>query len=317
MISANTKELSEKVGRAVLMCLFIGLMTYAGYQAGSWIARSVTLNKDGLVEVHGKWIKWDLGTLAFSYLLLQIEKLLKLFKGVVDYVSAPATKVITLLPDFGALLAVSVSVSVVGTLALASPPNNALPQHDFAVLNTKPAYFMMVDRNPIIFPFPLYGPGAPDLPQEDPQLDELNRIVASLRSCVGKEPNDRVIVQVQGFADANEFKRTTDSDDRNRDLANSRAAILTKRLSDMVKHLKDPSIDLSKLTVQSAPPWKSFEEMKNSRRWLQVKSMSETGKEQDQGLFDRRAEIVLLRAGACQPSESVEAAPSSYAMSQK
>src|ERR1700748_2842568 len=48
---------------------------------------------------------------------------------------------------------------------------------------------------------------------------------------------------------------------------------------DMVKHRKDPSINLSKLPVPSAPPWKSFEEMKNSRRWLQVKSMSETGKE--------------------------------------
>jgi hypothetical protein len=310
MISANRKALSEKVGRAVLMCLFIGLMSYAGYQAGSWIANSVS--KDGFILVRGRSIKWDLGTLGFAYLLLQLEKLFKLFKGVVDYVSAPATKVITLLPDFGALLAVSVSASVVGTLALASPHNDA------AVATAKPAYFIMVDRNPVeIFPFPFYAPGASDLPQEDPQLDELNRIVASLRSCIGKEPNDHVIVQVQGFADANEFKRTTDSDDRNRNLANSRAAILTKRISDMVKRLKDPSIDPSKLTVQSAPPWKSFEEMKNSRRWLQVRSMSETGKEQDQGLFDRRAEILLLRAGACQPSESIEAVPSSYAMSQK
>jgi hypothetical protein len=125
------------------------------------------------------------------------------------------------------------------------------------------------------------------------QRVELEKLLGSLKACVGSAPNQNVEIQIRGFADANEFP--SNSARQNVDAANSRA----KKLHDFVKAKIGDQNTSSKLILLPPIQWASEEKMSLHPRYFSAKSLRETGLDRDQGLFNRRAELVLLRAGAC------------------
>jgi hypothetical protein len=125
------------------------------------------------------------------------------------------------------------------------------------------------------------------------QRVELEKLLGSLKACVGSAPNQNVEIQIRGFADANEFP--SNSARQNVDAANSRA----KKLHDFVKAKIGDQNTSSKLILLPPIQWASEEKMSLHPRYFSAKSLRETGLDRDQGLFNRRAEVVLLRAGAC------------------
>jgi len=290
MGSANNEEPfdRETLRRVVLTCVVIGITIYAGYRAGVKIA--TLTNDEGVINVLGKSIKWDLGALGLVYVLSVIEKLFKLFKALADYVSTSGIKIIALLPDCGALLAVAAYATAAGSLVVTSQRSEPIPSL------AKVVYLSKVSGEPVAaFSFLFSKVGSATLRHDDPQIDRLTKLVASLNSCVGKGLNQDVVIQIQGFADANEF--SPPSEDRNRDLANQRA----KSLNELVKDKIGSQPGFSKLTLEPNYLWNSFTEMKTSPRWLEVEVLDKTRPSRDQGLFDRRADILLWRAGVCQP----------------
>lgn len=280
----------------------------------------------GLVSLTEKpWVQAVLGKnflkessiVTVALLIGMMDKLSGLLKTFWDYISE-AGKEVTL-PHCAALAGLVVySVLVLSAWHDATDP--APPPASLV-------YLVKSDSNSVnpggssveILPFLFYNRTEDEIPETDPrQIDELNKLVASLASCVGKGPNQDVAIEIQGFADENEFKGETqnDSDTHNYELANRRAKKLLTKINNIKLNLKYPPVDPLKFTVQLAKPWTSFPDMKISQRWLQAKSMSETGRDHDQGLFDRRAEILLNRAGVCQHL-GIDVGPPSYVLSQK
>ncbi len=99
---------------------------------------------------------------------------------------------------------------------------------------------------------------------------------------------------MRGFADENEFP--SESKELNRETANRRAANLHQQIAAIIGAQNAKS----KLIVQDPVQWASLEAMTRDPRYFQARSLRETGRRRDQGLFNRRAEILLLRAGACE-----------------
>ena len=90
-----------------------------------WVA--ALTNDAGVINILGKGIKWDLSGLGLVYVLSVIEKVFKLFKAFADYVSASGTKIIALLPDCGAPLAVAAYVAAAGSLVVTSQQTEPIP----------------------------------------------------------------------------------------------------------------------------------------------------------------------------------------------
>lgn len=129
---------------------------------------------------------------------------------------------------------------------------------------------------------------------------DLRKILSSVAACARQQSSNAVELSVQGFADANEF--STNNREKNLALANQRA----KKLHSHVAGLLKTEILRSRITLTSVESveWKKYEDMTMSPRYLTAKSLRETGNISDQGYFNRRAEILLLKAGDCSPSFS-------------
>lgn len=126
------------------------------------------------------------------------------------------------------------------------------------------------------------------------QEADLRKILLSVKACAREGSVGSVELLVQGFADANEFP--TDTRTKNLDLANRRARELHTRVAAFLK-TKGLSSSISLKPFE----WKTYEEMTSAPRYLTTRSFKETGKTLDQGLFNRRAEILLIKVGDCSP----------------
>jgi hypothetical protein len=133
------------------------------------------------------------------------------------------------------------------------------------------------------------------------QLADIGKLANTLKACVGQLPNQDVVVEVVGFADANEFAHATvigqSSVELNRQTANRRAAALADVLRTMLGSSSSPS----SVKIARVIEWKSSDSSAMTRdpRYLNARPLTQTDG-RDQGRFNRRAEIVLLRAGVCE-----------------
>jgi hypothetical protein len=136
------------------------------------------------------------------------------------------------------------------------------------------------------------------------QKRDVETLVASLQACVGSEPGQGVSVQVVGYADANEFRNAEvlgeSSLELNRQAANRRALALTAEIR---RHLEGGT-GVPGLSVLSPAQWPEGdpEAMTRSPRYLRAKALHETDG-RDQGLFNRRAEVVVAKFGLCERLE--------------
>lgn len=280
-----------KVRRATVVITILALTTVAGIGGGNL-----------LLQVIPNWrfsklgnLKWDVTTVGLFSVLSLVEKLFKLAKVLAEYWSKAGTPVASLFPDCGALL---IAVAYISFLLKWLPP----PSVATLPAPRRTVYLAKVPSEPVAaFSF-LFDMGSSTFPgkSDDPQIVELKKLVSSLESCVGERPNQNVVIQMQGFADANDFSPS--NPDKNRDLANDRA----KALHSVVEQQLGPQVGRSKLIFDQDIWWNSVDEMKGSRRWLAVKALKIAGATKDEGLFDRRADILLWHAGICQPLETTD-----------
>lgn len=130
------------------------------------------------------------------------------------------------------------------------------------------------------------------------QDTDLRKILSSLKACAQQQSSNAVELSVQGFADANQFP--TNNREKNLALANQRAKELHSHVAEFLK----TEILRSRINLKPVVEWKKYEDMTMSPRYLTAKSLRETENTSDQGYFNRRAEILLLKAGDCSPSFS-------------
>ncbi len=129
----------------------------------------------------------------------------------------------------------------------------------------------------------------------DQQAKDLQLLVASLKACVGKAPDQDVEIDVRGYADTNEFRANTS--ELNRQTANRRAASVHAHLTSIIGEQKGPS----RLVLYKLVEWPANDPQAMTRaRYFATKPLRETGAEKDQGLLNRRADVVVLRMGACE-----------------
>lgn len=145
---------------------------------------------------------------------------------------------------------------------------------------------------PFLFDFPEPNKELPKLNQR--QVDDLTKILSSVKACARKQGASGVELEVQGFADSNQFP--TNNKEQNLALANQRA----KELHSQVTKLLKTESPMSEIDIKLIE-WKKIEEMEKSPRYLTTKPIREAGRNADQGYFNRRAEIRLLKAGDCSP----------------
>lgn len=126
---------------------------------------------------------------------------------------------------------------------------------------------------------------------------DLRKILSSVKACAGQQSNNAVELLVQGFADANQFP--TNNREKNLALANRRAKELHSHVAEFLQ-----TENLRVRIILKLKEWEKYEDMTKSPRYLTAKSLRETENTSDQGYFNRRAEILLLKVGDCSPSFS-------------
>jgi hypothetical protein len=127
------------------------------------------------------------------------------------------------------------------------------------------------------------------------QVSDLDRLLKSLTACVGALPGQDVELDVRGYADSNEFP--VNSMEQNRETANRRAANLHKAVRERLGTQSGPS----RLLLRDLKEWPTDDPLAMTReRYFETLPLNKTGKERDQGLFNRRADLLVLRLGACE-----------------
>jgi hypothetical protein len=131
------------------------------------------------------------------------------------------------------------------------------------------------------------------------QKKDLERLVSSLKACVGANLNEDVVIDVRGYADTNEFPSNTK--ELNRQTANRRAASVYEQLQGLIDSQDGPS----RLILLDFFEWpKNDPEAMTRERYFRTKKLRETGANRDQGLFNRRADVLVLRIGVCKQLSS-------------
>ena len=134
------------------------------------------------------------------------------------------------------------------------------------------------------------------------QLADIEKLANTLKACVGELPNQDVVVEVVGFADANDFAVGGESSvEFNRQAANRRAAAVATALRASI----GPTTVPSAVHIARVVEWPRDDPsaMTRSPRYINARPLAETAG-RDQGRFNRRAEIAMLRAGVCEKYEA-------------
>lgn len=286
----------KKTRRIIRGIVILAATTYLGVVSGKFIAGLI--QEANVKTVLGVPLAWGVAGIGLTYILTSIEKVLELLGSLWDYVTKPDVDV-SLYPGCVTLACLTAYVTALPTIFSASLGGEPAP----AAVSKEVVYLVRAperDARPVeAFTFQFgFARGAPPNWSKGVKLDEgqeaaLAKLLGSLQACVGSGPGQNVEIQVVGFADANEFP--SNSDEFNRDAANRRAADLHKRIVGIVGAQKGKA----RLVVREPVQWASFKQMTEHPRYFRVRPIRQTGKGHDQGLLNRRADILLLRAGAC------------------
>jgi hypothetical protein len=283
----------KKTRRMVWGTVILLVTAYGGVVFGRFLAE--TIQDANVRTVLGVPLAWGVAGIGLTYIVTSIQKLSELLLTLWDYVTKPDQE-ISLFPGCVALACLTAYLTALPTVVSAtrSEPAQAAARKELVYLarvtESKP-----VEAFPFLFEL---ASGPPDWSKgvklSRAQEAELARLLATLGACAGSNPGQDVEIQVRGFADENEFP--SESRELNRETANRRAANLHQRIVAIIGAQNAKS----KLIVQDPVQWASLEAMTRDPRYFQARSLRETGRGRDQGLFNRRAEILLLRAGACE-----------------
>jgi hypothetical protein len=287
----------KKTRRMVGGIVILVVTTYAGVVSGKFIAGLI---EDANVKtVLGVPLAWGVAGIGLTYIVSSIEKLLELLQTLWDYVTKPDLEV-SLYPGCATLACLVAYLTALPTVFSVAPESEPAP----AAISKEVVYLARAperDPRPVeAFSFQFgFARGTPPNWAKGVKLDEgqdaaLARLLRSLQACVGSNPGQNVEIQVVGFADANEFP--SNSDDFNREAANRRAANLHKQVVAIVGAQKSKA----RLIVRDPVQWTSFKQMTEHPRYFRARPLRQTGKGHDQGLLNRRADILLLRAGVCE-----------------
>jgi hypothetical protein len=282
--------------RALTSVLVVIATIFVGLLVGESLA---SLVRDARIQnIFGIPIKWGLAGVGVAYILGSLEKVLKVINTFREYVAQPDKKV-SLYPDCVALACIIAYLTVLANVLPDDDSRKALePQvrKELVYLMTAPeAREVPVEYFPFTFTL-AKGPADWKVGTElgERQIADLEALVKSLRACVGKSAGQDVEVATLGYADTNEFP--SNSDELNRQTANRRAADLYRHLVRLV----GTQAGASKLLVRPLTEWPKDDPKAMTReRYFATKGLKET-QGADQGLFNRRADLLVYRLGACQ-----------------
>lgn len=293
---ARTPHDWKKIRRIIRGVVILVATAYLGVVSGKFIAGMI--QDAGVKTVLGVPLAWGVAGIGLTYILTSIEKLLDLLGSLWEYVTKPDVEV-SLYPGCVTLACLVAYLTALPTVFSVSPASESAP----AAVSKDVVYLVRApekDARPVeAFSFQFnFARGAPDWPKgvtlNDEQAASLARLVGSLKACVGSNPGQNVEIQVVGFADANEFP--SNSDEFNREAANRRAANLHQRIVEIVGVQKTKA----RVVVRDPVQWSSLTQMTQHPRYFRTRPLRQTGKGHDQGQLNRRADILLLRAGVCE-----------------
>jgi hypothetical protein len=275
---------------------------YLGIILGKLLASFVV---DCTIEsIGGIPIKWGLTAVGVSYLFASSEKVLKLAFTFVDYIKNP-DKRISLHPD---CTSIALIVAYLTLLAVAfadarsceAGPSNITKDVVYLAAPDKSSTVQPLEWIPFFFK-DLAKATSPEAGTTltSGQRDDLTRILGSLRACVGSQPGEDVEIAVKGFADTNQFP--TNSAELNRQVANRRAAQLHGEIKGILRTQTGPAaIKLAEsYEWPKETPFAMFDD-----RYFDTRPLTQTGKQNDQGLFNRRADLLILSFGVCRKREA-------------
>jgi hypothetical protein len=285
----------KRTRRMVRGIAILAATAYVGVVFGRFLAE--TIQDSNVKTVLGVPLAWGVAGLGLTYIITSIEKLFELALTLWEYVTKP-DKESSLFPGCVALACLVAYLTALPTVFSGTriEPAQAEVKKELVYLarmtgeEPRPA-----EAFPFLFGLASGPPGwskGVNLSKE--QEADLTRLLGSLKACVGSNPDENVEIQVQGFADENEFPSKTR--ELNREAANRRAANLHQRIV-AITGAQDAK---SKVIVKDPVQWASLEAMIRHPRYFKARPLRETGRGKDQGLFNRRADIMLLRAGACE-----------------
>jgi hypothetical protein len=302
-ISAGSSATSSsgllRVRRILASLLAVLATIYLGNEIGFRLVKFVV---DCTIEsVFSIPIELGLTAVGFAYIFASSEKVLKFALVLRDYVLKP-DKSISLFPDCVALALIVAYLTLLSEAysereKCKAAAKESLPSRDVVYLIKKPSD----GTSPLEWlPFFFTDLASEKKPEQGTMLStqqekDLARLLLSLRACVGDQQGQDVELAVRGYADTNEFSDNTA--ELNRQAANRRAANLHRKVRDLLGSQSGPS----RVVVANSHEWPIDDPSAMTReRYFDTKPLRVTGRTKDQGLFNRRADLLIMKLGECE-----------------
>lgn len=298
----DEERLGRQIARAVKVLVILSLITLTAYYVAYLFVSP--LRFEPLNETERRIIQLGAPGLTVLGLITAFQDLRNIFINLRQYVRNKQKS--DWFAEYVKYSATSLALFASYFVFASSLPKNPLPQLVVTVPTppielSRPTYLAIggegdSDHFPFLFELadgpPTWSKGV-SLSRE--QKIDIKKLASTLKACAVK--SQRVAVKVIGYADANDFAQAEQkgfsSTELNRQTANRRAASLHEELS---RALGTTSL----VDVEPVFQWsKDKPFMVDSPRYFNAKKLKDTGY-QDQGLFNRRAEVELVKAGACQ-----------------
>jgi hypothetical protein len=291
-----------RVRRIIASLLVLAATVFFGVIVGKYLA--LVVQDCQVKSVLTVPVDWGLAGIGLSYLFGSIEKVLKLTTIFRDYIAKPDKKV-SLYPDCFALAFIVAYVTVLVLAFQASAACKEAPKLGEITAHREVVYLSRIQNTvaapfeyvPLLFKELAAGDENPakGTTLSDQQVSDIERLVASLKACVGSSQGQDVEVDVRGYADSNEF--ASNSEEQNRNVANRRAAAVHAEL----KRLVPAQTSAATLILRPLSEWSKDDPLAMTReRYFKTRPLKETGREKDQGIFNRRADILILNFGVCE-----------------
>jgi hypothetical protein len=313
--SVNTsaaREQGTRFGRLLSMLFVVVAISLLAIAVGYYIVALISSNAP---PGWAKYLQIGAAGISLSLLLPAVNQIILTFEKLLRYVKDGSNRD-ELFPEFvrAGTTVMALAIAVI-SFTMSTPEKTeqgaakeVTQMADVAMSATAPAKDLVyLVRAPDSGPNPAayfsylfdlaVGPSnwATGTTLNDQQAKDLQLLVATLKACVGKGPDQDVEIDVRGYADTNEFRANTS--ELNRQAANRRAAHVHDRLRTIIGEQKGPS----RLVLHKLLEWPQDDPQAMTRaRYFATKPLRETGAERDQGLLNRRADVVVLRLGACE-----------------
>jgi hypothetical protein len=292
-----------RVRRIIASGLVVAATVFLGIMLGKYFAHLV---QDSRIEtVLGIRVEWGLAAVGLTYIFASLQQVLKLASTFREYIAKPDKKV-SLYPDCVALAFMVAYLTVLAVALQNEGKSEPAPTVPTALYRKEIVYLgraPQTSSTPIeYFPFLFTELAIGDKDWSkgttltDQQQKDIERLISSLKACVGTSRGQEVELDVRGYADTNEFP--SNSIELNRQTGNRRAAALHGHLKRLIGTGSRPA----GLLLRELTEWTKEDPtaMTREQRYFQTLPLHKTGTDEDQALFNRRADILVLRLGICE-----------------